>query len=98
MTRDQAISLMDCLIKMGYTVQVTGSPSRGGYVHPVHGDAPLFSVDVSGFSVDKVDVKALTEVADKHNLDLGTRGNLTFAETDPRHEAVRTQRRHPRGA
>jgi hypothetical protein len=101
MKRDKAIAAMDAIVKKGYSVQLTASPTPLGYIFRDEETGemtsePKYQIDVSGFGTDKIDIRALMEIADELDLDVGAGGSLSFREPDRRPEALKTQRPHPR--
>lgn len=98
MTRDKAIEAMDRLNELGYSTTLLASV-HPAYVSPDTGTDRSYSVGLAELGVDKVDLKALVDLADELDLDVGyspPRGGFSFGEPDRRPEVVRTQRKHPR--
>jgi hypothetical protein len=94
-TREKAIQAMDLLNQRGYSATLHAS------VHPNYSPERTYSIGVAEIGIDKVDVRALLELADELDLDLGFSpvrgmGTFTLGEPDRRPEVVRTQRKHPR--
>lgn len=103
MTREKAIETMDRLGAAGYTVQLIAIPQRS-HVDPrnPNPDGRMYRVDVIELGVDKVDLRALVEIADELELDVGmhvlTNGNVSFSALATTPEVVRNPRWHPLAA
>jgi hypothetical protein len=98
-TREKAIEAMDLLVSKGYSVALAAS-NMGDYVLP-DGTSVNYSVSILGLSLDKVDLRALVEIADELDLDVGYTpvrdgAGISFGDPDRTPEVVRKPRRHPR--
>lgn len=100
MKLEKAVELVKKLNELGYSCNMLGAVTPK-YIHPDTGTDTTYSVSLAELGVDKIDVKALIEVADEFDLDLGYspiqgRQSFSFDEPDRRPEVIRTQRRRPR--
>lgn len=99
MNRDKAIETMDLLVSKGYSVALSAA-NMGDHVLP-DGSNISYGVQILAISLDKVDLRALVEIADDLDLDVGytpLRGQerISFGKPDRTPEVVRSPRRHPR--
>jgi hypothetical protein len=98
---EKAIDLVNRLNELGYSCNMLAAVTPQ-YIHPDTGTDRNYSVSLAELGVDKVDVKALIEVADEFDLDLGyspIQGRQSFSFDTPhpaKPEVVVGLRRHPR--
>jgi len=101
MTKEKSIEVMDALNELGYSVTILAAVIRGGHINfAAPNEKVSYHLSVSEMSIDKVDVRALVEVADRFELDIGFSsmrgGAFSFEELDRTPEVVRNPRRHPK--
>jgi hypothetical protein len=101
MKRERAIEVMDRLVEAGYTTRITAVNLHD---HVVREDDKMVSityrVDIAEMSLDSIDLKHLTMLADELDLDCGfspmSGGQFSFSERDKTPEVIRNRRRHPK--
>lgn len=102
MKRVKAIEVMDALVAAGYNVNLNAHYIGDKWAGPDIDDntKARYSVGISEISIDKIDVRALVEIADKLNVDVGwtpVRGSgLTFGDSERPVPEVVSPRRHPK--
>lgn len=100
MTRKKALEVMDALAAKGYTATITAAPVPVQHVNPHADDGIVYRVGASALSFDRIDFRALVEIADELDLGVGMDrlgpGEINFYEEDKTPAAVRSKRQHPR--
>lgn len=99
MKREEAIKVMDRLVELGYRTQLLALPMPPQFA--LHDHEPVnYNVSIIELGLDKVDVRALVELADELGLEVGystmNGGHFGFGESDPTPVVARNPRAHPR--
>jgi hypothetical protein len=100
MTREKALECMGALTAIGYTVTVVAAVVPASHVNPQADNGVVYSVSTGDLGFDRVDLRALMEIADRLGLEVSVgrlaSGVVAFHDEDKTPEVVRSPRRHPR--
>lgn len=100
MTREKALEVMDALTAKGYPATITAAPVPAQYLNPSADNGVMYRVGASALSFNRIDFRALVEIADELDLGVGMDrlgpGEINFYEEDKTPAAVRSPRQHPR--
>jgi Holliday junction resolvasome RuvABC ATP-dependent DNA helicase subunit len=100
-TREKALEVMDRFVAMGYAVKLYECDMQKIVFLGPDGETTSVQrqLEVTAVSLDKVDLRALVQVADEFGLDVGLSsisGNVSIIDQPTDAEVVNRRRRHPR--